>query len=75
MLIQGPKNSGKSMFGRLLVNHLLLRSVNACSSLQTSKEYRYKQVAYLDCDIGQTELTPPGLVSLHILSEPILGEL
>lgn len=25
------------------------------------------EVAFLDCDIGQTEFTPPGLVSLSIL--------
>jgi polynucleotide 5'-hydroxyl-kinase GRC3/NOL9 len=56
--VKGPKGSGKSMFTRMLVNRLLLR---------------HKQVAYLDCDTGQTEFTPPGMVSLHILSEPIYG--
>jgi polynucleotide 5'-hydroxyl-kinase GRC3/NOL9 len=57
--VKGPKGSGKSTFTRMLVNRLLLR---------------HKQVAYLDCDTGQTEFTPPGMVSLHILSEPIHGE-
>lgn len=35
---------------------------------------RYQKVAFLECDIGQSEFTPGGLVSLHLVSEPILGE-
>jgi len=31
------------------------------------------RVAYLECDPGQTEFTPPGCVSLHLVSEPVLG--
>ncbi|PVG04867.1 hypothetical protein CPB86DRAFT_803579 [Serendipita vermifera] len=58
ILIKGAKNSGKSMFSRMLINHLLLR---------------YQKVAYLECDPGQTEFTPPGLVSLHIIDKPIFG--
>jgi polynucleotide 5'-kinase involved in rRNA processing len=34
---------------------------------------RQRQVAFLDCDVGQPEFTPQGLVSLSLLSEPILG--
>ena len=30
-------------------------------------------VAYLEADLGQCELTPSGLVSLHVLDQPILG--
>jgi len=31
------------------------------------------QVAYMECDPGQTEFTPPGCLSLHLVSEPVLG--
>ncbi|KAK9068658.1 hypothetical protein SSX86_012773 [Deinandra increscens subsp. villosa] len=50
--ICGPKNSGKSTFSRHLL-HVLLR--------------RHKRVAYLDSDVGQSEFTPPGCLSLTIL--------
>ena len=33
------------------------------------------QIAYIECDPGQTEFTPPGCVSLHLVSEPVLGNL
>ncbi|CAI9112443.1 OLC1v1012895C1 [Oldenlandia corymbosa var. corymbosa] len=48
----GPKNCGKSTFARHLLNVLL---------------QRYKRVAYLDTDVGQTEFTPPGLLSLTVI--------
>ncbi|KAL8547363.1 hypothetical protein ACS0TY_006912 [Phlomoides rotata] len=53
-LICGPKNSGKSTFSRHLVNVLL---------------QRHKKVAYLDTDVGQTEFTPPGLLSLTVIDK------
>lgn len=31
-------------------------------------------VEYMECDIGQTEFTPPGCVSLSNVTEPILGK-
>uniref|UniRef100_A0A8U7NUT6 Polynucleotide 5'-hydroxyl-kinase NOL9 n=1 Tax=Corvus moneduloides TaxID=1196302 RepID=A0A8U7NUT6_CORMO len=30
-------------------------------------------VEYMECDIGQTEFTPPGCVSLSSITEPVLG--
>lgn len=30
-------------------------------------------VEYMECDIGQTEFTPPGCVSLSNVTEPFLG--
>ncbi|KAF8901520.1 hypothetical protein CPB84DRAFT_1777526 [Gymnopilus junonius] len=57
-IVKGPKNSGKSTFARTLTNRLL-------------KSYR--RVAFLECDLGQSEFTPGGMVSLNIVSEPILG--
>lgn len=50
----GPKNSGKTTFSRYLLNVLL---------------QRYKRVAYLDTDVGQTEFTPPGLLSLTVIDK------
>ncbi|KAG8434226.1 hypothetical protein GDO86_012558 [Hymenochirus boettgeri] len=58
ILVCGSKNVGKSTFNRYLINQLL----NHISS-----------VGYLDCDLGQTEFTPPGCVSLMSITEPVLG--
>eukprot|EP00833_Pecoramyces_ruminatium_P006163 jgi/Orpsp1_1/1180195/evm.model.c7180000072476.2 len=55
--ITGSKNMGKSTFSRYMVNSLL----NCCN-----------EVAYLECDIGQSEFTPSGMVSLNVISSPLL---
>jgi hypothetical protein len=57
-VVCGAKGSGKSSLSRLLTNHLL----NSVSS-----------VWYLDTDLGQPELSAPGLVSLTCLRNPLLG--
>ncbi|KAJ3040623.1 Polynucleotide 5'-hydroxyl-kinase nol9 [Rhizophlyctis rosea] len=56
--IVGGKNLGKSTFSRVLTNGLL---------------NKYPEVAFLECDIGQSEFTPSGFTSLHVLKHPILG--
>ncbi|GLD94566.1 hypothetical protein PINS_up003177 [Pythium insidiosum] len=58
IVVCGGKDVGKSTFCRYLVNRLL--------SL-------HDVVAFLDTDLGQPELTPPGVVSLHALTAPLLG--
>jgi hypothetical protein len=58
VVVCGAKGVGKSTLCRYLVNRLL-RS--------------YNQVALLDSDVGQPELTPPGLVSLSLVHEPLLA--
>ncbi|KAM8989626.1 polynucleotide 5'-hydroxyl-kinase NOL9 isoform 1-T1 [Ara ararauna] len=58
VLVCGPKNTGKSTFNRYLINLLL---------------NRLPSVDYMECDIGQTEFTPPGCVSLSNVTEPVLG--
>ncbi|KAF8709245.1 mRNA cleavage and polyadenylation factor CLP1 P-loop, partial [Rhizoctonia solani] len=58
ILVRGSKNSGKSTFSRVLANNL------------TS---RYHSVAFIDCDLGQSEFTPGGMVSLNVLKTPVLG--
>ncbi|KAK0455692.1 uncharacterized protein EV420DRAFT_1644472 [Desarmillaria tabescens] len=57
-VVEGPKKTGKSTFARTLVNQLLTR---------------YQRVAYLECDIGQSEFTPGGMVALNIIESPIFG--
>ncbi|XP_040285687.1 polynucleotide 5'-hydroxyl-kinase NOL9 [Bufo bufo] len=58
ILVCGPKNVGKSTFNRYLINQLL---------------QHIPCVEYLDCDLGQTEFTPPGCVSLLSITKPVLG--
>uniref|UniRef100_A0A452GHH3 Polynucleotide 5'-hydroxyl-kinase NOL9 n=1 Tax=Gopherus agassizii TaxID=38772 RepID=A0A452GHH3_9SAUR len=58
ILVCGPKSIGKSTLNRYLIN-LLLNHLPC--------------VEYLECDLGQTEFTPPGCVSLINVSEPCLG--
>ncbi|XP_062449254.1 polynucleotide 5'-hydroxyl-kinase NOL9 [Rhea pennata] len=58
IMVCGPKNVGKSTFNRYLINLLL---------------NHLPSVEYLECDIGQTEFTPPGCVSLTNVTEPFLG--
>lgn len=61
IIITGSKGTGKSTFARILVNKLLTFSPF------------YTSIAYLDCDPGQPEFSPPGFLSLHFLTTPILG--
>ncbi|KAI6040649.1 hypothetical protein EDC04DRAFT_2674743 [Pisolithus marmoratus] len=51
-VVKGPKKSGKSTFSRTLLNRLL---------------NRYRRVAFLECDVGQSEFTPGGMVALSII--------
>jgi polynucleotide 5'-kinase involved in rRNA processing len=57
-VIIGPVNSGKSTTARHLANMYL---------------NNHKTVAFLDCDLGQPEFTPPGMISLTLVTEPLLG--
>ncbi|XP_055471158.1 polynucleotide 5'-hydroxyl-kinase NOL9 [Psammomys obesus] len=58
ILLCGACDIGKSTFNRILINHLL----NSIPS-----------VDYLECDLGQTEFTPPGCIALLTITEPLLG--
>ncbi|KAF4096671.1 hypothetical protein G5714_022640 [Onychostoma macrolepis] len=58
ILTCGGKSSGKSTFNRHLINSLLNHTAS---------------VEYLECDLGQTEFTPPGCLSLNTVTEPLLG--
>ncbi|XP_061458096.1 polynucleotide 5'-hydroxyl-kinase NOL9 isoform X2 [Rhineura floridana] len=58
VLVCGSKSVGKSTFNRYLINLLL---------------NRLPCIEFLECDLGQTEFTPPGCVSLINVTEPLLG--
>ena len=57
ILVCGPKGVGKSTFCQFLVNSLV----------------PMKTVTYLETDPGQPSFSPPGLVSLHQLTNPIFS--
>ncbi|CAJ1084489.1 polynucleotide 5'-hydroxyl-kinase NOL9 [Xyrichtys novacula] len=58
ILVCGTKNVGKSTFIRFLINTLLNHTTS---------------VDYLEGDLGQTEFTPAGCLSLSTIREPLLG--
>ncbi|GFR22283.1 polynucleotide 5'-hydroxyl-kinase nol-9 [Trichonephila clavata] len=58
ILVYGPQGAGKSTLLRYLINTTL----NKCDD-----------VYYLDTDPGQTEFSPPGVVSLTKVTGPLLG--
>jgi polynucleotide 5'-hydroxyl-kinase GRC3/NOL9 len=57
ILVCGQKGVGKSTFCQFLVNSMI----------------RSKAVTYLETDPGQPSFSPPGLVSLQSLSNPVLS--
>ncbi|KAF7790792.1 hypothetical protein EIP86_001749 [Pleurotus ostreatoroseus] len=57
-LVKGPKKCGKSTFARTLLNNLVTR---------------YRRVVFLECDLGQSEFTPGGMVALNVVSTPVFG--
>ncbi|OQR94587.1 hypothetical protein ACHHYP_01124 [Achlya hypogyna] len=58
VLVCGAKGVGKSTCTQFLVNRLLSA---------------HRVVAYIDTDVGQPELCAPGVLSLHYVTEPLLG--
>eukprot|EP00050_Salpingoeca_kvevrii_P012688 m.24193 g.24193 ORF g.24193 m.24193 type:complete len:535 (-) comp4241_c0_seq1:131-1735(-) len=58
LLVCGGKDVGKSTFARFAVNSLL---------------NTHPEVLFLDSDLGQSEFCPPGLVSLHAVTEPLFS--
>ncbi|KAL4980408.1 hypothetical protein BDW66DRAFT_166544 [Aspergillus desertorum] len=68
VLICGPKASGKSTFGRYLLNHLLSPAPQA-----ESDHANTDGVAFLDLDPGQPEFSPMGQVYLAHLRSPVFG--
>uniref|UniRef100_A0AC35EV98 Polyribonucleotide 5'-hydroxyl-kinase Clp1 P-loop domain-containing protein n=1 Tax=Panagrolaimus sp. PS1159 TaxID=55785 RepID=A0AC35EV98_9BILA len=60
-MIIGAKDSGKSTISKELCNVLL-----------STKPHIASTIYYLDCDVGQSEFTPPGLISIVKIDKPIL---
>lgn len=58
MLLCGGQDSGKSTFGRWMMNKLLSR---------------YPRIEFVDLDCGQTEFGPPGIISVTSVSSPVFG--
>ena len=62
VLICGAKGVGKSTCLRYVVNRLLSVQVDASMN---------ENVYILDCDVGQPECSPPGMLTLTRLSKPL----
>lgn len=58
VLLCGGKDVGKSSFCRYIINKMLCK---------------HDAVFYLECDCGQTEFTPPAILSLVKVTKPLLG--
>eukprot|EP01084_Bolivina_argentea_P198384 339718_1 len=58
IMICGRTQTGKSTYSNYLINSLL---------------NKYSQIAYLDCDIGQSEFNPEGIISITIITYPLFG--
>ncbi|KAI8322826.1 hypothetical protein GQ54DRAFT_297110 [Martensiomyces pterosporus] len=57
-VIAGGQGQGKSTFTRLLINRLL---------------GRYGRLFYMETDLGQSEFSPPGALTLTMITDPLLG--
>ncbi|KAL3778616.1 hypothetical protein HJC23_010958 [Cyclotella cryptica] len=74
IFVCGAKGVGKSTFLRYMTNRMLsMSSISKdCSTSSSSKNRRC--VAILDLDSGQPEFHPPGLLTLSIVSTPIMSD-
>ncbi len=68
ILICGAKNVGKSTFLRYIINRILSEPIPLTSTKQPS------EVAIIDLDSGQPELSPPGMLTLTVLKRPLLSD-
>jgi len=68
VLVCGAKNVGKSTFLRYIINRTLSAPKPIILTKQTS------EVAILDLDSGQPELSPPGMLTLTVLKRPLLSD-
>lgn len=75
ILVCGAKGVGKSTYLRYLVNRFLSATTNGekCKKGCNDDNSCVGKVAIIDCDVGQPELSPPGLLSLTIVTKPILS--
>ncbi|KAL7540375.1 hypothetical protein ACHAXR_010053 [Thalassiosira sp. AJA248-18] len=75
ILLCGAKGVGKSTLLRYATNRILSisSSCNAETSNSSSKRYP-RRVAILDLDCGQAELSPPGMLTLTVVSRPLISD-
>lgn len=58
------------------MSHRITPTEESCWTLSFSLTiFSLPAVDYLECDLGQTEFTPPGCVALLNITEPLLGML
>mmetsp|Transcript_17186 Transcript_17186/g.37087 ORF Transcript_17186/g.37087 Transcript_17186/m.37087 type:complete len:979 (-) Transcript_17186:27-2963(-) len=69
ILICGAKGVGKSTLLRYAVNRILSAPSNDGGFRQCTRS-----VAILDLDCGQPELSPPGMMTLTVVSRPLLSD-
>jgi len=69
VLICGAKGVGKSTYVRYLLNKVMSCGQNGNNPARKKP----RRVAVLDCDVGQPELGPPGLITLTVLEKPLLS--
>lgn len=79
ILLCGAKGVGKSTLLRYATNRILSTpssSYNESTATSNSSSSRRcpRRVAILDLDCGQSELSPPGMLSLTIVSKPLLSD-
>ena len=70
-VVCGAKGVGKSTCLRYTINRLLTTSSSSSSS-SSSPSSSLREVAVIDCDLGQPEFNLPGVIGLHIVTAPVL---
>ena len=75
ILLCGAKGVGKSTLLRYVTNRILsLQSPNNAGETSSKQIPSNRRVAILDLDCGQAELSPPGMLTLTILSRQLLSD-
>ena len=73
ILLCGAKGVGKSTCMRYLINRILSETNDKTTKKASSEPSSISNIVYvIDCDLGQPEFTPPGILSLHAIQEPLL---
>eukprot|EP00978_Attheya_sp_CCMP212_P010220 scaffold24561_cov64-Attheya_sp.AAC.7 len=72
IVICGAKGVGKSTCLRYALNRLLSKEADGTCHT-TGRKDGIHAIAVLDCDVGQPELSVPGMLTLTILNQPLLS--
>ena len=65
----------RASFCLICINHTDKWCIFTCTLYIYFLNISNSAVAYLDCDVGQTEFTPPAFVSLSFVEKPLFGKL